>query len=599
MNRLHVNAPARLILFIVACGLFAPALPAAAPASPRQIVADAILAEDDAAKARIIATLSGRGDDAIVSLLGAWRTDQLFVYTPPGGAGTPVHLVGPKDDNGAQEAFLVVDGQPVADAAGRPLRLVGADLVAVEHNALLRRAMKAVLDVAEIAHPDAEKRRKAIQAIGFSQAADKLPALGERLKIETDPAVAAALREAMALVRLKDTDDAVKIAALGELRALRTLASYDLIQAAHRAAEKDGKRPVAAAARIALDAIDQHRSFVDFFGTLFRSASLGSILLVVALGLAITFGLMGVINMAHGEMIAVGAYTTYLTQAVFGTGITIPAFGLSLSIPGMNLGGNAYQAYFLAAIPLSFLAAALVGIALERGIIQFLYRRPLESLLATWGVSLLLQQIFRLTFGANNVQVASPTYLSGNWTVNDIIFGWNRVFVIGFALLIVFGVWLVLTRTSLGLLIRAVMQNRRMASCMGVRTERVNMLTFGLGSGLAGLAGAFLSQIGNVGPSLGQSYIVDAFMTVVVGGVGNLFGTVISAFGIGGLDQILQQYLPTWAPSLAGFPLIGGFLQNLAQDSSVFGKILVLALIVLFLQWRPAGLFVTRSRSLD
>jgi urea transport system permease protein len=308
---------------------------------------------------------------------------------------------------------------------------------------------------------------------------------------------------------------------------------------------------------------------------------------------------MGVINMAHGEMIAVGAYTTYLTQAAFGAGITIPFFGWSLPIPGLHLGGWGHQAYFVAAIPLSFLAAAIVGIALERGIIQFLYRRPLESLLATWGVSLLLQQIFRLMFGANNVQVSSPTYLSGNWTVNDIIFGWNRVFVIGFALLIVLGVWLVLTKTSLGLLIRAVMQNRQMASCIGVRTERVNMLTFGLGSGLAGLAGAFLSQIGNVGPSLGQSYIVDSFMTVVVGGVGNLFGTVISAFGIGGLDQILQQYLPAWAPGLAGFPVIGGFLQNLAQDSSVFGKILVLALIVLFLQWRPAGLFVARSRSLD
>jgi urea transport system permease protein len=303
--------------------------------------------------------------------------------------------------------------------------------------------------------------------------------------------------------------------------------------------------------------------------------------------------------MAHGEMIAVGAYTTYLTQAVFGAGITIPCFGLSVGIPGMGLTGWGFQVYFLAAIPLSFLAAAVVGIGLERGIIQFLYRRPLESLLATWGVSLLLQQIFRLTFGANNVQVSSPTYLSGNWTVADIIFGWNRVFVIGFAILIVLGVWLVLTKTSLGLLIRAVMQNRQMAACMGVRTERVNMLTFGLGSGLAGLAGAFLSQIGNVGPSLGQSYIVDAFMTVVVGGVGNLLGTVISAFGIGGLDQILQQYLPTWAPGLAGFPVIGGFLQNLAQDSSVFGKILVLALIVLFLQWRPAGLYVTRSRSLD
>jgi urea transport system permease protein len=276
-------------------------------------------------------------------------------------------------------------------------------------------------------------------------------------------------------------------------------------------------------------------------------------------------------------MIAVGAYTTYLVQNIFGTGIVIPFFGLSLGIPGMNLGGWAYQCYFIAAIPLSFIMAALVGIGLERSIIQWLYRRPLESLLATWGVSVVLQQVFKLMFGSNNVQVSSPVYLSGNWTVNDIIFGWNRVFVVGFALMIVLGVWLVLTRTSLGLLIRAVMQNRQMASCMGVRTQRVNMLTFGLGSGLAGLAGAFLSQIGNVGPSMGQNYIVDCFMTVVVGGVGNLPGTVISAFGIGLADQSLQQILL----------------------DPVIGKIVVLGCIILFLQWRPAGIFVTRSRSLD
>jgi urea transport system permease protein len=334
---------------------------------------------------------------------------------------------------------------------------------------------------------------------------------------------------------------------------------------------------VTAAAKSALRAVESHRSFVDFFGTIFRGLSLGSILLVLALGLAITFGLMGVINMAHGEMIAVGAYTTYLVQNIFGSGIVIPFFGLSVGIPGLNLTGWAYHCYFVAAIPLSFLMAALVGIGLERSIIQWLYRRPLESLLATWGVSVVLQQVFKLMFGSNNVQVSSPSYLSGNWTVNDIIFGWNRVFVIGFALMIVFGVWLVLTRTSLGLLIRAVMQNRGMASCMGVRTERVNMLTFGLGSGLAGLAGAFLSQIGNVGPSMGQNYIVDCFMTVVVGGVGNLPGTVISAFSIGLADQSLQQILL----------------------DPVIGKIVVLLCIILFLQWRPAGIFVTRSRSLD
>jgi urea transport system permease protein len=597
MARMNVKPLSRIIFFMLACSY--PLFTRAATPSPRDIVVAAILAEDDAEKRDIIVKLAGQGDEAIAILLGAWRADALFIYTAPDGKKIPVQLVGPKGENDVQDALRVDTGKPLSDASGKPLRLVGADLTAVEHNANLRRAMKSVLDLAEIAAPDAEKRRKAIQAIGFAQAADKIPALEARLKIEQDKGVIIALREALALTRLKDSSDQVKLAALEELRVIRTLSSYDLVQAAVKSAEAGGSAKVAAAAQVTLQAIDQHRSFVDFFGTLFRSASLGSILLVVALGLAITFGLMGVINMAHGEMIAVGAYTTYLTQAVFGAGLTVPCFGLSIGIPGMNLTGWGYQIYFLAAIPLSFLAAALVGIALERGIIQFLYRRPLESLLATWGVSLLLQQIFRLTFGANNVQVSSPTYLSGNWTVGDIIFGWNRVFVIGFAILIVFGVWLVLTKTSLGLLIRAVMQNRQMAACMGVRTERVNMLTFGLGSGLAGLAGAFLSQIGNVGPSLGQSYIVDSFMTVVVGGVGNLLGTVISAFSIGGLDQILQQYLPAWAPGLSGFPLIGGFLQNLAQDSSVFGKILVLALIVMFLQWRPAGLFVTRSRSLD
>src|SRR5690606_11288032 len=203
-----------------------------------------------------------------------------------------------------------------------------------------------------------------------------------RLQVETDPQVILALREALALTRLKGSNADVQFAAFAELRDIRTLSSYDFIRSAISAAEKEGNSKLAAAGRATLHAIDQHRSFVDFFGTLFRSASLGSILLVVALGLAITFGLMGVINMAHGEMIAVGAYTTYLTQAVFGAGLTLPCFGLSVGLPGMGLGGWAFQAYFIAAIPLSFLAAALVGIGLERGIIQFLYRRPLESLLA-------------------------------------------------------------------------------------------------------------------------------------------------------------------------------------------------------------------------
>ena len=265
-----------------------------------------------------------------------------------------------------------------------------------------------------------------------------------------------------------------------------------------------------------------------------------------------------------------------MVQNIFGAGVFLSFFGLNLNIPGFHFGGALYESYFLFAIPISFLVAAGVGIALERGVIRFLYSRPLESLLATWGVSLVLQQLFRLIFGANNVQVYSPSWLSGNFTVSDVLLGWNRLFVIGFAIAIVLLVWLLLTRTPLGLLIRAVMQNRDMAACMGVRTERVNMLTFGLGSGLAGLAGAFLSQLGNVGPGLGQSYIVDCFMTVVVGGVGNLVGTIYSALGIGVVDQALQPFL-----------------------GPVMGKITVLAAIILFLQWKPGGLFPTRSRSLE
>jgi urea transport system permease protein len=265
----------------------------------------------------------------------------------------------------------------------------------------------------------------------------------------------------------------------------------------------------------------------------------------------------------------------------------------------MNLTGSAYEMYFLVALPVSFLVAALVGLGLERSVIKFLYRRPIESLLATWGVSLIMQQTFRLTFGSNNVNVQKPAYMAASWEVNDIGLGWAWMFIIGFAILTTVGLWLVLNRTSLGLLIRAVMQNRNMAACMGVRSTRVNMMTFALGCGLAGLAGAFVSQVNNVGPTLGQNYIIDSFLVVVVGGVGHLGGTVVSAYGIGGIDQIFQQYLPSIAPGLAGVPYFGNFLQNLGQDSAVFGKILVLFLIILFLQWKPAGIFVTRSRSLE
>lgn len=565
----------------------------------RQTIAKAATAGDETNTRELIMSLLGQGDDAVEPLLTAWRKDSLFLYTAPDGAQIPVTLIGAPDAAGTTPLQRVDDGKTLLGVDGKEVRMASADLTAVEHTSSLRRAMKLVLDLLDLSAVNPSKRLAAVQTIGLAQDPVKLVALKNRQKIETDASVLRELRVAIALIQLKDPKSEMKVAALNELRDLSSLASADFINRTIKEAELSRDQAVLKSAKLALQSVEQHRSAVDFFGTLFRGVSLGSILLVAALGLAITFGLMRVINMAHGEMIAVGAYTTYLVQNIFGAGITIPFFGFSLPIPGMNLTGAAYQWYFIAALPLSFISAAVVGILLERTVIQFLYRRPLESLLATWGVSLVLQQCFRLMFGANNVQVSSPVYLSGNWLLHDVILGWNRVFVIGFACLIVFGMWVVLSKTSLGLLIRASMQNRTMASCLGVKTERVNMLTFGLGSGLAGLAGAFLSQIGNVGPSLGQGYIIDSFMVVVVGGVGSIGGTIISAFSIGGIDQVLQQYLPDWAPGLGWVPGIGTFLQNLAQDAAVFGKILVLAGIILFLQRRPSGLFVTRSRNLD
>ncbi|MFT3869577.1 MAG: urea ABC transporter permease subunit UrtB [Nibricoccus sp.] len=572
---------------------------AIAAETPRETIQRAILAPDDAARRELILSLVGQGDEAIEPLLNAWRKDALHFYTAPDGTRIPIQLTGEKDDAGTQEALRVADGKILTGTDGKPLRLPATELPAVEHDSALRRAMKAVLDLIDLGAADPAKRIKAIQTIGQAQDVSKLPALHARAKLETDSNVQRFLREAINLIQLKDPKTEVKVAAIAELRQLHTLSSTDFLNRTLKEAEASGNNEVARAARLALMAVEEHRSVVNFCGTLFRGVSAGSILLVLAVGLAITFGLMGVINMAHGEMVAVGAYTTYLVQNFFGDGITIPAFGLSLTIPGLHLTGAAYNAYFVAALPLSFLAAALVGIGLERSIVQFLYRRPLESLLATWGVSQVLQQVFRLMFGPNNVNVSSPSFLSGSYTVNDIDFAWKRLFVIGFGILIIVGISLVMKKTSLGLLMRAVTQNRTMASCMGVRTSRVNMMTFALGSGLAGLAGAFISQIDNVGPALGQTYIVESFMVVVLGGVGSLGGTVVSAVGIGSVDNLFQQYVPTWAPGLAGVPYIGNFLQNLGQDSAVFGKIFVLAGIILFLQWRPAGLFVTRNRSLE
>jgi urea transport system permease protein len=293
---------------------------------------------------------------------------------------------------------------------------------------------------------------------------------------------------------------------------------------------------------------------------LFTGISLGSILLLVALGLAITYGLMGVINMAHGELMMIGAYATFVVQNLFRT-----------YLPGL------FDLYVLAAIPVSFLVAALVGALMEKSVIRWLYGRPLETLLATWGISLILMQTVRTIFGAQNVAVENPSWLSGGVQVlPNLTLPYNRLFILLFAALVLVGVALLISRTRLGLFVRGVTQNRRMASCVGVNTARVDTYAFALGAGIAGLAGCALSQVGNVGPDLGQGYIVDSFMVVVLGGVGQLAGTVYAAMGLGVVNKLLEGW-----------------------QGAVMAKIIVLVLIVLFIQKRPQGIFALKGRSAD
>ena len=309
-----------------------------------------------------------------------------------------------------------------------------------------------------------------------------------------------------------------------------------------------------------LGQIQSTLGWCEKLGVVFTGLSLGSILLLAALGLAITYGLMGVINMAHGELIMIGAYATYVVQNVF-----------KVHLP------SAFDWYLLAAIPVAFMASALVGAALERSVIRFLYGRPLETLLATWGISLMLMQGVRSIFGAQNVGVENPAWMSGGVAVlPNLTLPYNRIGIIVFAVLVLVGVAALISKTRLGLFVRGVTQNRAIASCMGVNTARIDTYAFALGSGIAGLAGCALSQVGNVGPDLGQNYIVDSFMVVVLGGVGQLAGTVYAALGLG----ILNKFLEGWA-------------------GAVLAKIAVLVFIIIFIQKRPQGIFAMKGRSAE
>jgi len=309
-----------------------------------------------------------------------------------------------------------------------------------------------------------------------------------------------------------------------------------------------------------LASVSRRVALGEHAATVFAGVSLGSILLLAALGLAITYGLMGVINLAHGELVMIGAYATWLTQQFF-----------RANLP------ERFDAYLLAAIPVSFLAAAAVGAVLERLVIRHLYGRALETLLATWGISLILMQAVRSLFGAQNVAVENPSWLSGGLAIlPNLVLPWNRIAIIGFALVVVATVALLLARTRLGLFVRAATQNRTMARCVGVPTARVDTLAFALGAGVAGLAGCALSQVGNVGPDLGQGYIVDSFMVVVLGGVGQIAGAVYAGLGLGILNKLLE--------GMAG---------------AVIAKIVLLVLIIVFIQKRPQGIFALKGRSAE
>ncbi len=394
--------------------------------------------------------------------------------------------------------------------------------------------------------------------LGHQAAAGAAPVVEAAITKETVPNVRHTLQEALALIRLANGDAAVRVLAAQSLGALH---SSDAMPALQKLAADTGASPVERdTARAAIRQIERWGLLVRAVETVFQGASLASILLLMALGLAIVFGLMGVINMAHGELMALGAYSTFVVQNVF-----------------RARWPERFDAYFVVALPVSFVVAAVVGVVLERGVIRRLYGRPLETLLLTWGASLIIQQALRLYFGAANVDVSSPTWLSGGFALmTGLTLPFNRLFIIALASVSVAAMYWLLFRSDTGLRIRAVTQNRSMSSCLGVRAGWVDATTFALGAGLAGLAGCALTQIGNVGPSLGQNYIVDSFMVVVTGGVGKLLGTILAAAGIGVLNKGIE-------------PALG----------AVFAKVAILIAVILFLQRRPAGLFATRGRGAE
>jgi urea transport system permease protein len=453
------------------------------------------------------------------------------------------------------------DSQGKTVLGGNPVDISPLELRSPRINNAIRRVLMPAIAKLKLLSEKPEDRLSAVKQLLNSPESENLELLEKALRKETNEDVRERLSLAVAQIHLEGDNiqkklDAIKeIGEYGDIRFRSTLEGMLGKNEGGSFFEPDPT--IRSASAKALNSINLRKFFVNQIANFFYGLSLGSILILAALGLAITFGLMGVINMAHGEMLMLGAYTTYVVQNQF-----------QESFPQW------FDGFLLCAVPVAFTVCGLVGMILERTIIRHLYGRPLETLLATWGISLILIQTIRWLFGAQNVEVANPTYLSGGVQVfQGVVLPYNRISIIVFTSFVVALVWLLLQRTSLGMQVRAVTQNREMASCMGISTHRVDLLTFGLGSGVAGLGGVALSQIGNVGPELGQLYIVDSFMVVVLGGVGKIAGTVAGGLGLGVVNKFLE-------------PMAG----------AVFGKIIILVLVIILIQKRPQGIFAHKGR---
>jgi len=431
-----------------------------------------------------------------------------------------------------------------------------AEATRIGVNNPVRRAIRTAIGNLTLLSPIRSVRIAAAESMFNSPDPSTLALLQQAIEAETDPGVLRVMEQARAVVLVRNTNlsDEERIAAIELIRDRGDQAALNALSSVAR-----GEGPVAEAAGAAVEAVNRQLALWGIGQNVWYGISLGSVLLLAAIGLAITFGVMGVINMAHGEMVMLGAYTTFVIQEIIRT-----------SAPGL------FDWSLAIAIPMAFLVSGAVGILIERGVIRWLYGRPLETLLATWGISLILQQLVRTIFGASNRQVSNPSWMSGSFEIGQISITYNRFYIVLFALAVFALLIAFLRRTRFGLQIRAVTQNRQMASAMGIRTPWIDALTFGLGSGIAGMAGVALSQIDNVSPNLGQNYIIDSFMVVVFGGVGNLWGTFVGAMSLGVANKFLEPY--------AG---------------AVVAKILVLVFIILFIQRRPRGMFALRGRSVE